>query len=209
MIPFVLPLSLHSSNHQLTKIKVNLFFVAPQQQVTVALSNVHHSALGSTKVASMFLCASVTPPTNSIVHFDIICLSTGTQYRYIYVHQEVASYLHIFELLSTGKYMISTNESKTRKRRHICEIDVPWHFLKCFIHFIRIVWNPEKIVRHIRPKSVLYSALAKLCWLYYQQWTYTYIYTDTVLSAIYEKVTIRLYHWSRAWELEHVLNVLK
>ena len=84
---------------------IYLSFVAPQQQVTCALSNTIHSTLDSTKVASMFLCGNVIPtPTNAIVHIHVICPDSEVKYRYIYIHQELLSYQHILELL-VGKWI--------------------------------------------------------------------------------------------------------
>ena len=76
-------------------------FAAPQQPLVVAMSNDSYTTLDVATINSMSICGSVTPSAlNAILFVTVICprrIMVET-HRYVYIYQELSSYLQLLEL---------------------------------------------------------------------------------------------------------------
>ena len=72
-------------------------FEDPEQPIVVAMSDTSHSTLNIGTVNSMSICGRVTPVMNAIVFVHIKCL-VYDKHRYVYVYQELSSFVHLYEL---------------------------------------------------------------------------------------------------------------
>ena len=76
-------------------------FVAPQQPLIVTMSNDSYTTLDAATINSMFICGGVTPSAlNAILFVTVICprrIMVET-HRYVYIYQELSSYLQLLEL---------------------------------------------------------------------------------------------------------------